>query len=142
MANPSITQVQLNAAKVLVGPKLTSLRGAADDFFTLGKSGDVGSGVKGIQGDVMLSTSINNLWTMTFTLIQASAAIGTLLTLGAAGPAFPIAVEFNDFTFNGFAIVQNEGEVAASLGTTTRTIVLALAYQSGNVASGIGSTLA
>jgi len=61
MANPSITRVLLNAAKVLVGAKRISLRGAADDFFTLGKSGDVGGGVKGVQGDVALFDSENNL---------------------------------------------------------------------------------
>lgn len=142
MANPSITQVILNAAKVLVGPKLTPLRGAADDFFTLGKASDVGGAIGGIQGDVALFSRIQNQWDMEFTLIQSSAAIGTLLTLGAQGVAFPIAVEYNDFTFNGFAMIKNEGTTAASLGTLTRTISLVLAYQSGNVATGIGSTLA
>jgi len=142
MANPSITRVLLNAAKVLIGSKLVSLRGAADDFFTLGKSGDVGGGIKGVQGDVALFDSENNLWIQTFTLIQSSAAIGTILRVKATERTFPIAVEYNDFTFNGFGVVQNEGEVAASLGTMTRTIVLALAYQSGNVTTGIGETLA
>lgn len=36
------------------------------------------------------------------------------------------------------AVVQNTGELAASLGTTTRTITLAMAYISGNVYAGSG----
>src|SRR3989304_5690394 len=106
MANPSITRVLLNAARVLIGSKLVSLRGAADDFFTLGKASDVGGALGGIQGDVMLSKRVQNQWTMTLTLIQSSAAIGTILGVSATEDTFPIAVEFNDFTFNGFGVVQ------------------------------------
>jgi hypothetical protein len=50
-------------------------------------------------------------------------------------------VEFNDYSFIGFAVIQNEGDLVASLGTMTRVITLAMAYVSGNVASGSGRTL-
>ena len=141
MANPEINQVILNAAKFLVGPKLERLRGAADDYFTISRASDVGAIMGGIQGDVMLSSRDQNAYTASITMMQSSSAVRTLLDLQALGVAFPVAVEFNDFTFNGWAVVVNTGDVAASLGTTTRTITLGMAYQSGNVNSGVGKTV-
>ena len=137
----SITETNLNAAKFFTGPDLGRLRGAADDYFMIAKASDVGAGVGGIQGDVMLVTRSQNLYTATLTLMQSSAAVTTLLALSAIGGSFPVKVEFNDYSFVGWAIVQNEGELAASLGTLTRTIVLAMGYVSGNIATGSGRTL-
>ena len=138
MPSPVTSAINLNAAKFLVGPKLIPLRGAADDFFVISQLSDVGAVQGGIQGDVLLVSRVQNAYTAAITVNQASAAIGTLLNLGALGTEFPVAIEYNDYTFNGWAIVMNTGDVAASLGTTTRTITLGLAYQSGNVNSGVG----
>jgi hypothetical protein len=137
----SITGVNLNAAKVLVGPSLVRLKGAADDIFTIAKMSDVGSAQGGVQGDVMLVTRAQFGYTCALTLMQASAAIGTLLNLAAPGEAFAVKFAFNDYSFIGFAVVQNEGEMVASLASPPRVITLAMAYVSGNVNSGSGYTL-
>jgi len=137
----SITATNLNAAKFFVGPALARLRGAADDFFKITKASDVGGGIGGIQGDVALFSRSQALYVGELTLQQSAAAVGTLLTLSAVGEPFAVKVEFNDYSFNGWAVVQNEGDLVASLGTMTRVITLAMAYVSGNVASGSGRTL-
>ena len=134
----SITATNLNAAKFFVGPALTRLRGAADDFFKITKASDVGGMVGGIQGDVALFSRSQNGYIGELTLQQSSAAVSTLLQLGEE---FAVKVEFNDYSFVGFAVIQNEGDLVASLGTMTRVITLAMAYVSGNVASGSGRTL-
>ncbi len=134
----SITATNLNAAKFFVGPALTRLRGAADDFFKITKASDVGGMVGGIQGDVALFSRSQNGYIGELTLQQSSAAVSTLLQLGEE---FAVKVEFNDYSFIGFAVIQNEGDLVASLGTMTRVITLAMAYVSGNVASGSGRTL-
>lgn len=131
---------QLNAAKFFVGPDLTRLMGAGDDYFEITQSSDIGSGIGGIQGDVMLTNRIQNLYNASLTLIPASGAVGTLLSLAALGAEFPVKVNFNDFEFVGVAIVQNVGAWAASLGATSRTITLLMAYQSGNIETGVGRT--
>lgn len=136
-----IKEVNLNAAKFFVGPNLVRLKGAADDYFTIAKVSDVGAVVSGIQGDAMLMTRTQYAYMGTLTLQQASSAVDTLLLLSEAGQAFPVKVDFNDFSFVGFAVVQNEGELAASLGTTTRTITLGMVKSSGNTAAGSGRTL-
>lgn len=138
MANPEIRQVNLNNARVLVGPKKEALRGAADDFFVISPGGDVGGMVTGIQGDVTLFTRLQNGENIAFTFMQGSSAIKVLLRLARVGEAFPIAIDYDDYGFNGWAVLVNKGDVAASLGTMTRTITLAMAYQSGNVDTGIG----
>lgn len=74
----------------------------------------VGVGIGGIQGDVMLVTRSQNLYTGTLTLMQSSAAVTALLVLSAAGQSFPVKVEFNDYSFIGYAVIMNEGELAAS----------------------------
>jgi len=74
-------------------------------------------------------------------LQQSAQAVTTLLQLSAVGEEFAVKVEFNDYSFIGFAVIQNEGDLVASLGTMTRVITLAMAYVSGNVASGSGRTL-
>ena len=137
----SITATNLNAAKFFVGPALTRLRGAADDFFKITKASDVGGGIGGIQGDVALFSRSQNLYMGELTLQQSAQAVSTLLQLSAIGEEFAVKVEFNDYSFIGFAVVQNEGDLVASLGTMTRVITLAMAYVSGNVASGSGRTL-
>lgn len=131
---------QLNAAKFLVGPDLTRLMGAGDDYFEITQGSDIGSAVGGIQGDVMLMTRIQNLYNASLTLIPAAAAVGTLLSLAQLGAEFPVKVNFNDFEFVGVGIVQNVGAWAASLGATSRTITLLMAYQSGNIETGVGRT--
>jgi hypothetical protein len=137
----SITATNLNAAKFFVGSDLTRLRGAADDFFKITKASDVGGMVGGIQGDVALFSRSQNGYIGELTLQQSSAAVSTLLQLSVVGETFPVKVEFNDYSFVGFAVIQNEGDLVASLGTMTRVITLAMAYVSGNVASGSGRTL-
>ena len=136
----SITATNLNAAKFFVGLALTRLRGAADDFFKITKASDVG-GIGGIQGDVALFSRSQNLYMGELTLQQSAQAVSTLLQLSQVGEEFPVKVEFNDYSFVGFAVIQNEGDLVASLGTMTRVITLAMAYVSGNVASGSGRTL-
>ena len=131
-----IVSFQLNAAKFFVGPDLTRLFGAADDFFTISLGSDIGGGIGGIQGDVMLFTREQNLYTGTLTVLQGSAAIGTLLALKRNW--FAVKIGFNDFSFNGWAVIQSAGDWAASQGTLTRTMVLAMAYESGNVDTGVG----
>ena len=140
MSNPVTNAINLNAARFLVGPKRVPLRGAADDFFVISQLSDVGAIQGGIQGDVLLISRSQNGYTASITVNQASPAIGTLLGLAALGNEFPVSIEFNDYTFNGFAVVMSTGDVAASLGTTTRTITLGMAYQTGNVNSGVGRT--
>ena len=133
----SITQVNLNAAKVFVGPNLVRLRGGAEDYFTIAKISDVGALQSGIGGDMMLVTRAQYGHMGTLTLLQASFAVGVLLTLGATGEAFSVKFEFNDYSFNGWAVLQNEGETVAS----PRVITLAMAYVSGNILTGPGGTL-
>lgn len=137
-SNPEIKQVILNSAKVLVGPKQTVLRGAADDYFDVTKSSDIGSMIGGIQGDVTLVSRIQNGYNCTLTLMQGSGAIKTLLDLSDAGSAWPISISFDDFNFVGWALVANTGSAVASLSTLTRTITLVMAYQSGDVNSPVG----
>jgi hypothetical protein len=137
----SITGVNLNAAKFLIGPSLVRVKGAADDIFTIAKMSDVGSAQGGVQGDVMLVTRSQNGYLGTLTCMQASAAVTTILTIAAPGEAFLVKFSFNDYSFNGWAVIQNEGEVVASLASPPRVITLAMAYVSGNVNSGSGYTL-
>lgn len=135
----AILAAQLNAAKFFVGPELTRLRGAADDYFTIALASDIGVGVGGIQGDTMLVTRLQNLYTASLTLLQASAAIKTLLDLQEAN--FKVKVQYNDFSLVGEAVLVNTGELAASLGTTTRTITMSIAKVAGNTNSGIGTVI-
>ncbi len=135
----SITNVQLNAAKFLVGANKIRLKGAAEDFFTITTMGDTGAVVQGMQGDVMLVSNVVAAYTASVTVIQGSAATSTLLSL--IGNQFPVAISFNDFTYLGFAVVTNPGEWVASLGTSTRVFSLGMAYVSGNITSGIGEAL-
>jgi hypothetical protein len=134
-----IINLQLNNAKFFVGPKLIRLQGAADDYFTISLGSDVGAGMGGIQGDVMLSTREQNLYTASLTLLQGSAAIGTLL--GLKRNYFKVKIGFNDFSFNGKAVLVSVGDWVASLGTQTRTMTLAMAYESGNVDTGVGENI-
>ena len=90
---------------------------------------------------VPLFSRSQNLYMGELTLQQSAQAVTTLLQLSAIGEEFPVKVEFNDYSFVGFAVIQNEGDLVASLGTMTRVITLAMAYVSGNVASGSGRTL-
>lgn len=136
-----ITSFNLNAAKVLVGPKLTRLMGGADDYFSIESTSDVGAIIGGIQGDVMMTTREQNAYMGTLTMFSASSSVGTVLKLWRVGTTFPVQIEFNDFTFNGWAVVVNLGAWAASLGTNTRTMTLGLAYQSGNLESGVGEVV-
>lgn len=138
---PTINQLRLSDATVQVGPDLVTLEGAGEDKFTFGPAGDVGSAISGIDGDVTLVLRRQNLWMLSLTLIQASPAVTTLLGLYALQMAFPISVKYGEFTFQGFAFFANLGEVAASLGTTTRTITLNCAYQSGNINAAPGTAL-
>lgn len=133
-----ILVAQLNAAKFFVGPDLDRLQGAGDDYFTISQGSDIGSGVGGIQGDVMLVTRTQNMYNASVVCMPASAAVATLLRLAALGAEFPVKVQFNDFSFVGVAIVQNVGEWVASLTATSRTITLIMAYQSGNIETGVG----
>lgn len=135
----SITNVQLNAAKFLVGANKTRLKGAAEDFFTITTMGDTGAVVQGMQGDVMLVSNVVAAYTASVTVIQGSAATSTLLKL--IGNQFPVAISFNDFSFLGFAVITNPGEWVAALGTSTRVFSLGMAYVSGNITSGIGEAL-
>jgi hypothetical protein len=132
-----ILAVQLNAAKFLVGPKLSRLEGAVEDYFTISSTSDVGSIMGGIQGDVMIVNRLQNAYTASVTVMQASRAVGTLLSL--VGVYFNTKVSFNDFQFNGVGVITNLGDWTASLGTLTRTFTLGLAYQSGNILTGIGA---
>lgn len=133
------TQAQLNAAKFLVGANKKRLKGAAEDFFTIAQMGDTGTVIQGCQGDTMLVSNVNNAYTATITVQQASPAVGDLLSL--IGAAFPVAISFNDFSFIGFAVVTNPGEWVAGLATSSRTITLGMTYVSGNITSGVGSSL-
>lgn len=132
-----IINLNLNASKFFVGPKLTKLEGAADDYFTISLASDLGAGMGGIQGDVMLVTRTQNLYNGTLTVMQGSAAVGTLLSL--KNSYFKTKISFNDFSFNGKSVIVNIGDWVASLGTLTRTITLAMAYESGNVDVGVGA---
>lgn len=138
MTNPEIKQVILNSAKVLVGPKQVRLRGAADDFFDVTKASDIGGMIGGIQGDVTLFSRIQNGYNCTLTLMQGSGAIKILNDLADAGAAWPISITYDDFNLVGWAVMVNNGSATASLGTLTRTMTLAIAYQSGDVNSGVG----
>ncbi len=140
MAN-TITQLRLTAALVQVGPDLATLEGFGEDKFTFGLAGDVGSMIDGVDGDVTLILRRRNGWVLTVTFTQGAPGITTLLELFALQTAFALNVKYGDFTFQGVAIVTNIGEVAASLGTTTRTMVLNAAYISGNVNAAPGTPL-
>lgn len=135
----SITNVQLNAAKFLVGANKSRLKGSAEDFFTITTMGDTGAVVQGMQGDVMLVSNVVAAYTASVTVIQGSAATSKLLSL--IGNQFPVAISFNDFSFLGFAVVTNPGEWVAALGTSTRVFSLGMAYVSGNITSGIGEAI-
>ena len=130
------TKALLNNAKFFVGSKLTRLRGAADDYFTISKASDVGSSIGGIQGDTMHIARVQNLYTATLTLISASKAVGVLLAL--QGNSFPVKVQFNDFELVGSGIITNVGDWVASLTGTTRNISMNVSYISGNVLTGVG----
>lgn len=138
MANPEIKQVILNSAKVLVGPKQVRLRGAADDFFSVERASDIGGMIQGVQGDVTLFTRAAGGYNCTLTLMQASNSIKILNDLADAGAAWPISISYDDFNLVGWAVMVNSGAATASLGTLTRTMTLAIAYQSGDVNSGVG----
>lgn len=133
---PQILSVQLNSAKFLVGPKLERLEGAVEDYFTISYASDTGAIMGGIQGDVMLVNRIQNAFTASVTMMQASKAVGTLLQF--VGNFFLCKISFDDWQFNGVGIVQNPGDLVASVGNLTRTVTLGLAYQSGNILTGIG----
>lgn len=142
MATPEIKEARIVDAKTFVGAAQTPLYGAGDqDYFSIALSGDIGSAVAGVQGDVMLVQRQNNLYVVTYTFLGASQAVTTLLQLAAIGSAFPFKVSYNDFSLLGWANVQSVGEWVASVGTTSRTIVLNVAKVSGATDKSIGRTL-
>lgn len=135
----SITEARLADAKVFVGAKQTLLEGAGpEDYFSIEVDGDVGTMVSGVQGDVMLVQQVRSGYVGTFTFVGASNAVNVLLALAAAGAAFAIGVNYNDFSITGAATVRNVGAWAASAGTNTRTIVLNIAVIAGDQTKGIG----
>jgi hypothetical protein len=134
-----ITSANLNAAKVLMGAKKTRLLGAAEDFWTLGFMGDVGSIMKGLQGDSMHVINPNNTFEFTLNLMPASAAVGVVLRLWNTGLTWPIAITYNDFSFNGICSAINLGSWAAGASPAPRTMTFGLSYISGNLLAGIGS---
>jgi hypothetical protein len=134
-----ITSANLNAAKVLMGPKKTRLKGAAEDFWTLGFQGDVGALLKGLQGDTMHVINPNNAFDFSLNLMPASAAVGVVLSLWDLGLPWAIAITYNAFTFNGVCSMINAGEWAATASPGPRTMTFGLSYVSGNLKAGIGS---
>lgn len=140
MAN-EITSANLNAAKVLMGAKKTRLLGAAEDFWTLGFQGDVGALLKGLQGDTMHVVNPNNAFEFTLNLMPASAAVGVVLSLWDLGIPWPIAITYNDFSFNGICSAINLGAWAATATPAPRTMTFGLSYRSGNLKAGIGSIM-
>lgn len=129
----------LNSAKIFVGPDLTRLRGAGDDYFTISLASDLAAGVGGIQGDTMLVVREQNLYNCSLVLMPASAAIGVLLGLKAN--TFPFKASYGKFSLVGQAVLVNAGDWAASLGATARTMTLAIAKEGGNTDVGIGEII-
>lgn len=141
MANPTINELRLTDATILVGPDRVPVQGYGEDKFTFGPVGDVGSAISGVDGDVTLVLRKQNLWVLNITLTQGALGVGTLMGLYALQTSFALDVKYGAFTFSGFAWFQNIGEVAASLGTTSRSFVLNCAYVSGNITGAPGNSL-
>ena len=133
-----ITSANLNAARILIGPKKTRVLGAAEDFWSLEFMGDVGALLAGLQGDTMHVIRQNNAFTLNLNLMPASSAVRTVLNQWATGIPFGIAIDFNDFNFVGIATLINAGAWAANGTPAPRAMTLGLSYISGNLQSGIG----
>lgn len=142
MALPEIKEARLADAKVFVGSKQEELRGAGpEDFFSVEASGDFGSMVVGVQEDVMLTQIRRAGFIATFTFIGACSGVDRLLEFADKGAAFPIGINYNDFTINGAANVMNIGAWVASAGTLTRTITVNIARIAGDLTKGIGKSV-
>ena len=136
-----ITSANLNAARVLIGPKKTRVLGAAEDFWSLEFMGDIGALLSGVQGDTMHVIRMNNAFTFNLNVMPASSAVRTVLTQWATGIPFAIAIDFNDFSFNGIASLINAGAWAANGTTAPRALQMGLSYISGNLLAGIGEVV-
>lgn len=137
---PEIVRASVSAAKIFVGPELKRVMGAADEYFSIEYAGDLGAVVQGAQGDSMHVGMDVNTFTMPIQVLPASSAVATILEARAlTGNMFPIKVNFNDFSFVGWATLINAGAWTATTTPGARTMTLGLTYVSGNIGVGIGS---
>lgn len=113
--------IRLVDATVRVGPQFIKLQGFADDKFTLAPFTDVGAGMSGIDGDTLHVTRASNGWTFTITMMQGAVGVTLLNTLHSTLGVFDLAVTYGAFSLTGVMNMTNLGEMAASLGTLTRT---------------------
>lgn len=128
----AITEINLTDAKIYVGAQMKLLDGFGEEKFSCVPAADRGSLVSGVDGDTMHMIRNNRAWTLTLTLLIASPAVSVVLGLQSLGVVFPIKIEYGDWNLVGVANVINEGDVAAGLGTTTRTITLGVSKISGD----------
>jgi hypothetical protein len=136
---PGIYSIRLTDATVRIGPQFERLDGFADDKFTLAPFTDVGAFMSGIDGDTLHVMRASNGWLFTITALQASAAVERLNFYHETLGVFPIAVSFGNFNLNGVMNMISLGEVAASLGTTTRTLTGGVSKIAGNTTAAPGT---
>lgn len=124
--------IRLTDATVRVGPQLLRLEGFGDDKFTLAPFTDVGSFMSGVDGDTLHVTHASNGWLFTVTMLQGATGVTLLNTLHSTLGIFPIAVTYGLFSLTGVMNMISLGEVAASRGTTTRTMTAGVSKVTGN----------
>lgn len=129
---PAIYSARINDAAVRIGPQFERLDGFADDKFTLAPFTDVGAFMSGVDGDTLHTIRASNGWLFTITALQASLAVARLNFYHSTLGIFPIAITYGNFSLNGVMNMISLGEVAASLGTQTRTMTGGVSKITGN----------
>lgn len=138
---PAIYSTRINDANVRIGPQFERLDGYADDKFTLAPFTDVGAFMSGVDGDTLHTIRASNGWLFTITALQASLAVARLNFYHTTMGVFPFAVTYGNFTLNGVMSMINLGEVAASLGTMTRTMTGGVSKITGNTDAAPGQII-
>ena len=138
---PQISFAQLNASKILIGPKRIKVMGATDDNWVISMMGDMGGVVPGIDGDSYHFGAKKTVFEFTLNVFPTSTAIGEILKLAFLRNMFEFTAEMNDFSFNGWMTVINPGEWSASASSQSRAFTAGLTYVSGNIFTGVGEVV-
>ena len=130
---PGIYAIRLADASVRVGPQFIQVQGYGDsDKFSVGPASDVGAFTSGIDGDTLHTIRRTNGWMLTLTLLQGSAGVTLLNGLHTTLGVFDVSITYGLFSLTGVMNMINAGEMAASLGTQTRTMTFGISKISGN----------
>ncbi len=139
---PGIYGIRLVDATVRVGPQFLRLQGYGDsDKFSIGPATDVGAFMSGIDGDTLHTQRASSGWNFTVTLLQGAAGVTLLNTLHSTLGVFDVNIVFGLFNLTGVMNMINAGEMAASLGTQTRTMTFGVSKISGNTDAAPGEIL-